>query len=157
MIGWARRWLARRCDRLAPRTFSLRDAAGEELDKDAIGRLGEEIACRWLWLEGGCKILYRNFRAGEGGEVDIVCRHVDTLVFVEVKTRTSEAFGRPALAVGKEKQALIVRGAREWMRLLGWPPILFRFDIVEVLLSDGASAEVRWLQAAFELPTWERW
>jgi putative endonuclease len=47
----------------------------------------------------GYKILYRNFRACGGGEIDIVCRGGDTLVFVEVKTRSDEDFGRPIEAV----------------------------------------------------------
>lgn len=97
-------------------------------------------------------MLYRNFRAPQGGEVDIVCRHRDVLTFVEVKTRTSEAFGRPADAVGPDKQRLIQRGAHEWMRLLGRPKIKFRFDIVEVLLIEGNPPKLNVIENAFQLP-----
>ena len=91
------------------------------------------MAARFL-RSHGYKILYRNFRAHRGGEVDVVCRDGDTLVFVEVKTRTSELFGRPADAVNKAKQELITRGAMAWLRMLDRPGILFRFDIVEVVV-----------------------
>ena len=48
------------------------------------------------------KILYRNFKDRRGGEIDIVCREGDTLVFVEVKTRGGEEFGRPIEAVNRQ-------------------------------------------------------
>jgi putative endonuclease len=94
----ATRWLARRADRLLSQPVALLDENGMRWDKDRVGRFGERAAARWLWLEGGCRILYRNFRAPEGGEVDITCRHGETLVFAEVKTRTSDFYGRPAFA-----------------------------------------------------------
>lgn len=118
-------------------------------DKDAVGRRGEKIAARWLWTRG-CKVLYRNFRGPDGGELDIVCRHRDTLVFVEVKTRTSTAFGRPAQAVTLDKQTLIQRGAAAWIKLLGCPEDLkWRYDVAEVLLVPGEKPRVNWVQAAF--------
>jgi putative endonuclease len=116
-----------------------------------IGLLGEELSCRWLRSQGR-RVLHRNFRAPQGGEVDVVCRHRDVLTFVEVKTRTSEAFGRPADAVGPDKQRLIQRGALEWMRLLGRPKIKFRFDIVEVLLIEGSPPKLNVIENAFRLP-----
>src|SRR5204862_7818329 len=69
-----------------------------------LGRRGENLAARYLRSDG-FKILYRNFRARGGGEVDIVCREkkLNTLVFIEVKTRSSEKFGRPADAVKSAK------------------------------------------------------
>ena len=71
------------------------------------------------------------------------------MAFVEVKTRTSTAFGRPAQAVTPEKQALILRGASAWLRLLGCPDIPWRYDVVEVLLIPGNRPQVNWIQAAF--------
>src|SRR5947208_13267894 len=70
-----------------------------------LGARGEKLACTFL-RRGGYKILYRNFRARHGGEVDIVCRDRDKLVFVEVKTRTSEDFGRPDEAVNATKSVV---------------------------------------------------
>lgn len=96
-------------------------------------------------------MLYRNFRAPRGGEVDIVCRDGEELVFVEVKTRSTRDFGSPASAVNREKQALIARGALAWLRLLDNPNITFRFDIVEVVIDDsGTSFNI--IRAAFQLP-----
>lgn len=117
-------------------------------DKDTVGRLGERIAARWLRAKG-CRVLYRNYRAPKGGELDIVCRHDKVLAFVEVKTRTSTAFGRPAAAVTPDKQKLIVRGAEGWLRLLHQHDFPWRFDVVEVLLTPGRRPEVNWIQAAF--------
>jgi putative endonuclease len=118
----------------------------------ALGRLGENIAARHL-RRNGCKILRRNYRAKRGGEVDIVCRDktCNELVFVEVKTRSSEDFGRPADAVDQEKQRLIARGAMSWLRLLDNPGVVFRFDIVEVLMRDG-KPECNIIRDAFTLP-----
>jgi len=97
------------------------------------------------------KILYRNFRGRTGGEIDIVCRDRDTLVFVEVKTRTREDFGRPFDAVDRKKKKRISSGGLAWLRLLGDPDILFRFDVVEVILAEDAEPRLEHLQNAFSL------
>src|SRR5207253_10441071 len=73
------------------------------------GARGEKLACRFL-RHNGYKILYRNFKGRSGGEIDIVCRDDDTLVFVEVKTRTREDFGRSVAAVDRPIQKSISRG-----------------------------------------------
>src|SRR5213079_3693130 len=101
------------------------------------GARGEKLACRFL-RRSGYKILYRNFRGRSGGEIDLVCRDQDTLVFVEVKTRTREDFGRPFDAVNRDKQKRIARGGLAWLRLLDNPDILFRFDVVEVMIVEDA-------------------
>ena len=86
----------------------------------------------------GYKVLYQRFRARKGGEVDLVCRDGDTLIFAEVKTRTSLEHGRPYEAVDADKRRLILQGADAWLRLLHQPDILYRFDIVEVIIgADG--------------------
>jgi putative endonuclease len=121
----------------------------EPRDKDEVGRHGERVASRWLRARG-CRVLYRNYRAPDGGELDIVCRDRDVLAFVEVKTRTSTAFGRPAQAVTIDKQALILRGATAWLKLLGCPEhIKWRYDVIEVLLIAGEKPRVNWIRAAF--------
>ncbi len=102
----------------------------------------------------GYRVLYRNFRAPHGGEVDIVCRDksCDALVFVEVKTRRSLEFGAPGEAVTRAKQKLIARGALAWLELLGNPEgIVFRFDIVEVLF-EGEEVSFHIIKDAFKLP-----
>src|SRR4030081_2292706 len=99
--------------------FSLSRRSSEHLRR---GARGEKLACRFL-RRHGYKILYRNFRGRRGGEIDIVCRDRDTLVFVEVKTRTREDFGRPLDAVDRDKRKRISRGGLAWLRLLDNPDI----------------------------------
>lgn len=124
---------------------------GVRLTRSETGLLGEHLAGRHL-QEQGRRILYRNYRGPLRGEVDIVARHGEVLTFVEVKTRTSTEFGRPADAVTPEKQRLIQRGALDWLRLLGNPRVAIRFDIVEVWLIDGEVPRLNILENAFVLP-----
>jgi putative endonuclease len=135
--------------RLSPLLNAPWTSPGQPIpDKDAVGRRGEAVAARWLYSRG-CRILYRNFRGPKGGEIDLVCRHGLVLAFVEVKTRTSTAFGRPAAAVTLAKQALISRGTLAYLKLLRQPSIPWRLDVVEVLLLPGLKPQVHWIQAAF--------
>jgi putative endonuclease len=114
------------------------------------GERGEKLACRFL-RRNGYKILYRNFKGRSGGEIDIVCRDNDTLVFVEVKTRTREDFGRPVAAVDRQKQKRISRGGLAWLRMLDNPDIFFRFDVVEVIVADDAKPRLELIKNAFPL------
>ena len=70
---------------------------------------------------------------------------------MEVKTRTREDFGRPLEAVDRAKQKRISRGALAWLRMLENPDILFRFDVVEVIVGDGAEPRVELIRNAFPL------
>ena len=113
------------------------------------GELGERAAKRHL-KRNGLKFLVANFRS-QRGEVDLVCRDKDCLVFVEVKTRSSEEWLRPAAAVNAERRRRLSRAALDYLRLLKNPPVKIRFDIVEVLLLDGAVREVRHLPNTFAM------
>lgn len=124
---------------------------GRRLSNAELGRLGELHAARWLRTRGR-RVLYANYRGQHRGEVDLVCRHGRVLTFVEVKTRSGDAFGRPADAVTSEKQRLVQRGAQDWLRRLGHPPIPIRFDIVEVLLIAGWPPQLNVIENAFQLP-----
>ena len=117
-----------------------------------LGKVGERLARRYLRRQR-YKILYGNFRAPHGGEVDLVCRDRagGVLAFVEVKTRQSNAYGAPGEAVTLAKQRLIARGALEWLRLLDNPDILFRFDIVEIVIEEG-KPQFNLIKDAFKLP-----
>lgn len=102
--------------------------------KDAVGRFGEDLAAQRL-SAGGMVILDRNWRCREG-EIDIVGRDGDCVVFVEVKTRSTSSFGDPAEAVTVRKAARMRRLAVRWLEehrdfLDGWPPM--RFDVVSVV------------------------
>src|SRR2546423_2979877 len=115
-----------------------------------LGIRGEKLACQFL-KRNGYKILYRNFKGRTGGEIDVVCRDRDTLVFVEVKTRTREDFGRPLDAVDRDKRKRISRGGLAWLRLLDDPDILFRFDVVEVIIAKETEPRLEILRNAFSL------
>lgn len=112
-----------------------------------LGKYGELVAASFLRAEG-CSVLRQNWRPVRGGELDIVCRDGDYLVFVEVKTRTGDGYGGARRAVNARKRVLIRQGAIEWLRML--PEMVpFRYDIVEVLYREGNSPDIRWLQGAF--------
>lgn len=113
-----------------------------------MGLLGERIAAQWLRAHGR-KVLYRNFRAPRGGEVDVVARHDQTLLFVEVKTRREGARIRGLDAVDGTKRRLIERGANAWLKKLGTRQIQWRFDVIEVYLEDGAKPRVVCVEDAF--------
>lgn len=113
------------------------------------GRIGEAAAKRHL-KRAGLKFLTANFRTPRG-ELDLVFRDGDCLVFVEVKARSSEDWTRPARAVDADKRRKLTRAAFDYLRRLKNPQVKLRFDIVEVLLADGAAHEIRHLPAAFTL------
>jgi putative endonuclease len=111
--------------------------------------LGERAAKRHL-KRAGLKFLTANFRT-ERGEVDLILRDEDCLVFVEVKTRSSEEWSRPARAVDAERRRRLTRTALDYLRLLNNPLVKIRFDIVEVLLENGRVNEVRHLPNTFPM------
>jgi putative endonuclease len=113
-----------------------------------VGAFGERVACHWLRAHG-YKILYRNYRAPQGGEVDIVARHRKLLLFIEVKTRRAGGVGRPLDAVDRAKQELIERGANSWLRLLKTRRIPWRFDVIELILEEGKTPQVQHVTNVF--------
>jgi putative endonuclease len=113
------------------------------------GLIGERAAKKKL-KKDGLKFLTANF-ASDHGEIDLIFRDQDCLVFVEVKTRSSEEWTRPARAVDKDKQRRLSLTAMEYLRLLKYPKVKIRFDIVEVLLSEGRIRELRHLPNTFSL------
>lgn len=100
-----------------------------------LGRYGEDRACEYL-VGNGYEILDRNWRYSEG-ELDIVCTFQRTLVFVEVKTRTSLAFGSPFEAVTTQKLAKIRRLAANWCAQRQVSNSQVRFDAIGVLVHGG--------------------
>lgn len=130
------------------------DAGPEHLRR---GRLGERAARRHL--QGlGLRFLAANFHS-EHGEIDLVFRtggrnfqpETDCLVFVEVKTRSTEDWTRPAAAVDAGKRRRLSRTALDYLGRLKRPAVKFRLDIVEVLLREGEVREIRHLPNAFPL------
>jgi len=123
---------------------------GEQLPQHLrFGQLGERAAKKHLQRHG-LKYLTANFRTPRG-EIDLVFRDRDCLVFIEVKTRSSEDWVRPAAAVDKERRGRLTRAGLDYLRLLRNPPVKVRFDIVEVLLEDGRVREIRHLPNSFPM------
>jgi putative endonuclease len=101
-----------------------------------LGRAGERAAARWL-SDHGYPVLGRGFLTRRG-EIDLVCRRGDALVLVEVKTRSSTAFGTPLEAVGPRKRRALEAAAREYRALAGWRGPL-RFAVFSLLVGDDGS------------------
>ena len=105
------------------------------------GAAAEELAARHLARQG-LKIIERNYRC-RGGEIDLVCRDGATLVFVEVRLRSSRSFGGAAASITSAKQRRLIRAAGHY--LAGKPLPSCRFDAV---LLDGQNVE--WVRNAFD-------
>lgn len=141
-------WLVGRFSRSLHSPVRLFAADGTARDRNWIGAQGEKMAADWLRAQG-CKILARNFRGPRRGEVDVIARDGKLLLFVEVKTRRKGAKIRGLDAVGKDKQALIERGANAWLKRLGTRELPWRFDVIEVTVEDGEIPRIHHVKDAF--------
>jgi putative endonuclease len=137
-----------------PWPFSLfRKKADLRPEAQRSGTWGEQLAADFL-KKRGYQILGKNVRFGSRCELDIVARLFapETLVFVEVKTRKSEHFGRPMSAVDRGKRRAMGRAARRYLRQIKAKPAHIRFDVVEVVGSPGDEKPVvRHIENAFSL------
>lgn len=115
--------------------------------KDVLGALGEEIAATAL-AESGYRIVDRNWRCAQG-EIDIVAIDGDETVFVEVKTRSSVAFGHPLEAITAQKLARLRRLAAAWCEEHPGNHSRIRIDAVAILASPGANPQVEHLRRVF--------
>jgi len=115
-----------------------------------VGAWGEDVAVTFL-KKKGFQILGRNVRPSRHDELDIIAKKGDTLVFVEVKTRHQEDFGRPARAVDKDKRRALNRAAAAYLRTAKFPNLFYRFDVIEVLgQPEGVTTPIiRHLENAF--------
>ena len=95
------------------------------------GRKGERIACRFL-LKQGFDVLARRYRS-RSGELDIIAFEKETLVFVEVKSRSSRKFGEPWEFVDWQKQQIVRRTAEDFIADHDLGQYAYRFDIISVL------------------------
>lgn len=111
-----------------------------------LGHRGEDLAAR-RYERDGYRILDRNYCCG-AGEIDIIARRGDTLVFCEVKTRRTDYFGDPAEAVTPAKQARLRRLAMIWLSQHPARGVKLRFDVVSII-DDGRGSRVRRLENAF--------
>jgi putative endonuclease len=117
------------------------------LFRKILGQEGEDRAARYL-AKQGYKILERNYRT-PSGEIDLIALHQGTVVFVEVKTRTSDAYGAPELAVTPQKQRRMVKAALGYIKRRKFYQVPCRFDVVAI--SAVTEKEVELIQNAFEM------
>jgi len=100
-----------------------------------IGNYGERVAAAFV-RRHGYRVLTRNYQT-ERGELDLICRDGATLVFVEVRARSGELFGRPAESIDERKEDALHAAAQSYLHLLKRDDITYRFDAVEVRLNVG--------------------
>jgi putative endonuclease len=118
--------------------------AGRALE---LGRAGEKAAADFLRARGYV-VVGTGFRARRG-EVDLVCRHGDELVVVEVKTRAGDAFGSPFEAVGSRKRRALMAAAAEYRALAEWRgPI--RYAVVGVTVKPTGELDIELVEDAFD-------
>ena len=115
------------------------------------GAWGERWAARLL-RACGCAILERNARPTRRGEIDLVARRRGVILFVEVKTRLDETYGRPLDAVDARKRAHLRKAAIHWLAQHGLREAPHRFDAVEVIGTPGHPPTLRWVQR-LRMPT----
>lgn len=133
-----------------------------------VGNLGEELACRFL-MKNQYRLVVANFKVPIGrnsvgasvtGEIDIIALDdADVLCFVEVKTRTSDAFAAPVAAVDLRKQRQIIRTARMYRKIFGLQNIGYRYDVVSIVLGTTGKPKIEhfvnfWNEAKFRKKAW---
>jgi putative endonuclease len=116
-------------------------------DRAALGSKGEQRAADHLSALGW-EILDRNYRC-KSGEIDIIARDGGDIVFVEVKTRRTTAFGSPSDAVDRRKQGKIVKSAQHYLTERNLGEVDSRFDVVEIYFTNGQPIRVELIKSAF--------
>ena len=119
-----------------------------KLSRRDVGRLGEKLA-RGFLEEQGFRILETNYRCPEG-EIDIVAQHQDCLVFVEVRTKTSQDFGHPEESITRTKKARLIATALSYLQSHKWPESAsLRIDFVAVELDqNGQPSRIELIKSA---------
>ena len=104
-------------------------------ERHLIGKLGEDVAERYL-KQKGYLIIERNFSCRQG-ELDIIAKEKDFLVFVEVKTRSNLLYGKPVEAVNINKRKHMIKVAKYYLHIHSWDNRFVRFDVIEVFIDKG--------------------
>jgi putative endonuclease len=113
-----------------------------------LGSEGEDLAVRFLQKKG-YRIVARNYRTPVG-EIDIIARDGDTIVFIEVKTRTDISFGYPFEAVNKRKRQKLKNLALLYLKRQGKEPPV-RFDVLSIFCMDNGKKDIEHIKDAFEV------
>lgn len=115
-------------------------------NRQVIGRKGEDIAADYL-TQRGCEVLERNVRTAYG-EIDLVVLKDDTLLFVEVKTRTSRAFGYPETAITETKMMHMMNCAENYMQEHPDYTMPWQLDVISVELGKDEKTRITWFENA---------
>jgi len=113
-----------------------------------LGEIGEKVAAEYLESQG-YRIIENNYKC-KLGEIDIIAVDKDTIVFIEVKTRSSDTYGQPGEAVNYHKQKKIVQTALSYIsskKLFNW---MSRFDVVEVIIDNDRIVDINLIRDAFQ-------
>lgn len=113
-----------------------------------LGAFGENLACGYL-SECGYRVVERNFSC-KAGEVDIIAIQGDNVVFVEVKTRSSEEYGLPSEAVSISKQRKIVKTALYYLQSNRLLDYMCRFDVIEIIIDEENNHRINLIKDAFQ-------
>lgn len=116
------------------------------MQKQEKGRKGEQLARQFL-EEKGYGFCAQNYRAGRA-EIDLIMQHEELLIFVEVKYRSSDAFGMPEETVSSQQQERIERAALAYVEEINWQKDI-RFDIVAILQKGTQAPELMHFEDAF--------
>lgn len=111
---------------------------------NSLGQASEELAATHLQA-AGLTVVERNYQC-RLGEIDLVCREGEALVFVEVRQRRSQRYGGAVWSITAHKRRRIVNAARHYLMRLGHFPAC-RFDVV---LIHGSAQQIEWIRSAFE-------
>ncbi|WP_101772764.1 YraN family protein [Peptostreptococcus faecalis] len=111
-----------------------------------IGKIGEDAVAIYI-DKIGCSIIKRNFRT-RNGEIDVIFRDGDIVVFGEVKTRRSNSYGMPCESVDLKKRNKIINVARQFFSVLGYSSQKIRFDVFEVYFNEK---KIRHIKNAYSL------
>lgn len=149
--------------------LSINDTGKSVPETWRVGRLGEELARRFL-IKNRYRLIVANFKVPVGrnsvgtqvtGEIDIIALDAeDVLCFVEVKTRTSDAFAAPIAAVDLRKQRQITRTARMYRKIFNLQNINYRYDVVSIVLGKkGDKPQIElfanfWNETKFKKKSW---
>ena len=107
-----------------------------------LGRRGEALAARYLSVNK-IDVICRNYK-DKHGEVDIIARDGEVICFVEVKTRRYTTRSRPAEGLSEKQKKRIIRSAAAYLHGIGRPKVIYRFDLMEIVLGAWDVKELRY-------------
>lgn len=148
-------------------SFNKQDKHSNAAKTSEVGRIGEDLAARFL-EKNGCRLVLANFKVPIGrnrrgvavsGEIDLVALDEDVLCFIEVKTRSSADFASPLSAVDVRKQRQITRTARVYRKIFHLQTFKFRYDVVSIVLSETCEPKIEliknfWTEGKFRKKFW---